>query len=198
MGTEHEVATNEPEGGGWPLVWRRVRQQSWHLVVVLGTVLLVMLLVGTLAAWLQAGRDEVRNADVLLIIAPALPTPALIEHAFETYRRGYAPTVIVAGAGAEVLRTSMIERGAPAERIEAPGSERRPVAEVRERVRGASAAGAQSALIVAEPAELLLWLKLTHDEGLRAYGTPSPGPGPGVLKLVDGSLSYWRYVLIQR
>ncbi len=198
MGAEQGAVANEPGGGGWPLVWRRVRQQSWHLVVVLGTVLLIGLLVGTLAAWLQAGRDEARNADLLLIIAPALPPAALLEHAFETYRRGYAPDVIVAGAGAEVLRTSMIERGAPGERIEAIGSERRPVAELRGRVRSAHAAGAQSALIVAEPAELLLWLKLTRDEGLRAYGTPPPGSGPGVLDLVGGSLSYWRYVLIQR
>ncbi|NWF79695.1 MAG: hypothetical protein HXY37_06555 [Chloroflexi bacterium] len=198
MGAEHEAAANEPGGGGWPLVWRHVRQQSWHLIVVLGTVLLIALLVGTLAAWLQAGRDEVRNADVLLIIAPALPAPALLEHAVETYRRGYAPTVIVAGAGAEVLRTSMIERGAPGERIEALGAERRPVVELRGRMRSAHAAGAQSALIVAEPAELLLWLKLTHDQGLRAYGTPLPGRGPGVLELVSGSLGYWRYVLIQR
>lgn len=198
MGAEHEAVANEPVVGGWPLVWRRVRQQSWHLLVVLGTVLLIALLVGTLAVWLQARRDEARNADVLLIIAPALPAPALLEHAFEIYRRGYAPDVIVAGAGAEVLCTSMIERGAPGDRIEALGTERRPVAEVRGRVRGAHAAGAQSALIVAEPAELLLWLKLTHDEGLRAYGTPPLGPGPGILDLVGGSLSYWRYVLIQR
>lgn len=197
MGAERDPPADEPAAWEWSMIRRRARQQAVILAVVLGVVTLAALLIGVIAVGLQARRDEARSADMLLIVAPAVPSPALIDHAFESYRRGYAPTVVITGVGGEALRLSLIERGVPGEILtaQAPGS--RPVDDVQGVVRSAYAAGAESTLIVAEPAELLLWLKLSHDTGLLAYGTP-PGSPPGLVALMNGSFSYWRYVLTQR
>ncbi|MGB9633056.1 MAG: hypothetical protein ACPL8I_07000 [Chloroflexaceae bacterium] len=178
--------------------WRRAGRQAGYALSVLLVMALIALLVGAVAAGLQARRDEARSADMLLIVAPALPSPALIDHAFEVYRRRYAPGVVIVGAGSEAMRVALLERGAPAETLQAATQAEAPVAALQEVARSARSAGAASALIVAEPAEMLLWLKLVGDNGLSAYGAPPRGVAPGPVALLRASGQYWRYALIQR
>ncbi|MCS6883581.1 MAG: hypothetical protein RMK84_19940 [Oscillochloridaceae bacterium] len=172
--------------------------QAGYAVSVLALAALIALLAGAVAAGLQARRDEARSADMLLIVAPALPSQTLSEHAFAVYRRRYAPTVVIAGAGSEALRIALIERGAAEETLRVALPAATPVAELQEVLRSARRAGAASALVVAEPAELLLWLKLVGDHGLSAYGAPPRGVTPGPLALLRASGQYWRYALLQR
>ncbi len=183
---------------GGALRWRRVGWQAGYALSVLLILALIALLVGALAAGLQARRDEARTADVLLIVAPEVPSAALVEHAFELYRRRYAPSVVIVGAGSEAMRIALIERGAPEGALQAPTPTTEPVAALRDSARAARQAGAASALIVAEPAEVLLWIKLVGDNDLKAYGAPPPGVTPGPLALLRASGQYWRYVLFQR
>ncbi|MCX7789290.1 MAG: hypothetical protein N2378_01495 [Chloroflexaceae bacterium] len=183
---------------GGALRWRRASWQAGYAVSVLLVMALIALLVGAVAAGLQARRDEARSADVLLIVAPALPSQALIDHAFEVYRRRYAPGVVIVGTGSEAMRIALIERGAPEGALQAPAPILQPVAALQEVARSARHAGAASALVVAEPAEMLLWLKLVGDSGLSAYGAPPRGAAPGPVALLRASGQYWRYALFQR
>ncbi|MGQ9926582.1 MAG: hypothetical protein ACUVS4_06880 [Chloroflexaceae bacterium] len=178
--------------------WRGTRRQAGYILSVLLVMALIALLVGAVAAGLQARRDEVRSADVLVIVVPALPSPALIDHAFEVYRRRYAPGVVIVGAGSQAMRIALLERGAPEGTLQAAIQAGAPVAALQEVARSARSSGAASALIVAEPAEMVLWLKLMGDSGLSAYGAPPRGVAPGPLALLRASGQYWRYALFQR
>jgi hypothetical protein len=61
----------------------------------------------------------------------------------------------------------------------------------------ARSGGAQSLLVVSAPADQLLSLKVAHDQGLRAYGSPSPIPSMDLLDALRAALGYWRYALFQ-
>lgn len=191
-----EVETVPAPGGASR--WRRAMWQAGYALTVLALLAVIALLVGAVAAGLQARRDEARSADMLLIVAPAIPSQTLSDHAFEIYRRRYAPTVVIVGAGSEALRGALIERGAPEGALQMAMPAATPVAAMQEVLRAARRAGAASALVVAEPAELLLWVKLVSDHGLSAYGAPPRGVAPGPLALLRGSGQYWRYALLQR
>lgn len=198
MAHEQGIEVEMVGAAGGVAGWRHARRQAGYAVSVLLVITLIALLVGAVAAGLQARRDEARSADVLLIVAPALPSPALIDHAFEIYRRRYAPGVIIVGAGSEALRVALLERGAPEATLQAARPTEATVVALQEVARSARSAGAASALIVGEPAEMLLWLKIVGDNGLSAYGAPPRGVAPGPVALLRASGQYWRYALIQR
>jgi len=197
MADEHSVESETVAAPARAAGWRGARRQAGYGLSVLLVMALIALLVGAVAAGLQARRDEARSADVLLIVAPALPSPALIDHAFEIYRRRYAPGVVIVGAGSEAMRVALLERGAPEGTLQAATPAGAPVAALQEVAHSARSAGATSALIVAEPAEMVLWLKLVGDSGLRAYGAPPRGVAPGPVALLRASGQYWRYALFQ-
>lgn len=177
--------------------WRAIRRQAATLGGALAMVALTALCISTLAVWLQGRREEARSADVLFVAAPAPPPEALVEHSLELYRRGYAPQVVLVGEGGEALRALLVERGVAEGAIAvAP-----PGAGVQAQLQAATAAqraGASSALVAGAPAELLLWLKLARDAGLRAYGAPTPGESPPLPELVVAGARYWGYALFQR
>lgn len=149
-----------------------------------------------LATGMQAQRDEARRSDLLLVAAPAVPAEAFISHTFELYRRGYAPRLLVAGSGRRQLLDALGARGLPAEAMaDAEGENLRP-----EQVAALQAGQAEqaSALVVAQPEELLLTMKIARDMGLRAYGSPPPGRPIDPLALLRASGEYWRYVLFRQ
>lgn len=200
------MSSAEPSGARRPAApagpqraasWRAIRRQAATLGGAIATIALVALCISTLAVWLQGRREETRSADVLFVTAPAPPPEALVEHSLELYRRGYAPQVVLVGEGGEALRALLVERGVPDEAVAvAP-----PGAGVQAQLQAATAAqqaGASSALVAGAPAELLLWLKLARDAGLRAYGAPTPGETPALAELVAAGARYWGYALLQR
>jgi hypothetical protein len=155
------------------------------------------LCISTFAVWLQGRRDEARSADVLFVAAPASPTEALVEHCLELFRRGYAPQIVLVGAGGEALLAQLAERGVPeaAMAVAPPGEGAQAQLQA---ATAAQRAGAGSALVAGPPAELLLWLKIARDAGLRAYGAPIPGETAALPELVGAGARYWRYALLLR
>ncbi|MEI7610790.1 MAG: RNA ligase family protein [Rhodospirillaceae bacterium] len=61
----------------------------------------------------------------------------------------------------------------------------------------AHSGGAQSLLVASAPADQLLSLKVAHDQGLRAYGAPTPTAVLDLLDVLRAALDYWRYVFFQ-
>lgn len=177
-------------------IWRALRRQARALAGLLTLLVVVALGLSTLATWLQSRRDEARPADVLVVVAPELPSEALVEHSFDLFRRGYAARMLIVGRGGEGLRAGLVERGVLAEAMTVGPPGESPVAELRAGVEAARRAGATSVLLAGDPAELLLWLKLARDGGLRAYGAPTPGASPGPLELLGAGARYWRYALL--
>jgi len=194
MGTSAQpAAEREPRRSSTVVLQSGLAQARRLLVIVLALAGLGLGL-AALAGALQAGRDEARRADILLVVAPAVPGAPLIDHAFELYRRGYARQVVVAGAGRPQMEAALRERGLPPDALGTPDD----AAAVAERLRSVRAAGGDSALVVAQPDALLLHLKLAHDQGLRAYGSPPRGQPVEPLALLHSAVSYWAYVLLGR
>ncbi len=186
------------EGAGppalqWRIPWRAIRRQLTIFCGTVATIALVALCTSVLAVWLQGRRDEARSADLLVVVAPAPPTEALLEHSLELFRRGYAPQIMLVGAGGAALRAQLAERGVPEAAMLVTTPE-----EAAEAISAAQRGGASSALVAGPPAELLLWLKLARDNGLRAYGAPTPGETATLPELLAAGARYWRYALLQR
>lgn len=193
MATQHDPVVS-------PELTRRVtlralRRQAFFLVATLTAVATTSLLLAMLAAGLQARRDEARNADLAVVIAPALPPAELLERSFDLYRRGFAPRMMLAGAGAERLRTALLEQGVAEDAVEIVADDGGAVVQLRTALEQARVAGAASVVVVSEGAGLLRWLKLAGDAGLNAYGAPAPADTPGPLELLQAGGQYWRYVL---
>lgn len=195
------AAETAKPGSDQPAVERRalrrlaVRQAAYLAALALVAALLALLL-STAATALQAGRNEARTADVVLIVAPAVPGQPLIDHAFELYRRGYTPRMVIVGPGAEGLRVALQERGVAEGALIVGDPEGTEMAQLRAAAVAAVAEGAASAVVAGEPAGMLRWLKLAGDAGLRAYGAPARGDEPGPLELLGAGARYWRYVLL--
>jgi hypothetical protein len=191
----HDTAAPAPPHPRVP--WRAIRRQAYTLLGTIATVALVALCISTLAVWLQGRREEARSADVLFVVAPESPPQALVEHCVELFTRGYAPQIVLVGEEGEALRSLLAERGLPeAAMAVAPAGDG-----AQARLQAATTAyqaGARSALVAGAPSELLLWLKLARDAGLRAYGAPTPGETPTPPELLAAGARYWQYVLLQR
>lgn len=195
-------AETTPAGGERPalerrILWREVRRQLFHLGATLAAIVVVGLLLSTAASAVQATRNEARNADVVIVVAPAVPAQALVDHTFELYRRGYAPRTLVVGPGAEGLRAALQERGMSDSVVLPADASLSETAQLRAAAAGARSGGAGSALIAGDPAAMLRWLKLAGDEGLQAYPAPVPGADAGALELARAGARYWQYVLFR-
>jgi hypothetical protein len=196
--TPEERAASPAQPQPLRIPWRTLRRQAQILLVAAATVAVVMLLLSTLASWFQGRRDEARTVDVIIVVAPEIPSESLVDQTFDLFKRGYAPQLAIVGGGSAALQARLVERGVRAEVMALGPAEQSLVAQLQLAARGAQQAGASSALIASAPAELALWLKLTQDSGLRAYGSPTPGMEPNILELLQAGLRYWRYALLLR
>lgn len=181
-----------PTQSAQQLRWRAIGAQLKRLGIVCGIVLLTLLGTSVAAAAIQAGRDEARHADLLLVLAPEIPPQPLIDHALEIYRRGYAPRVLLVGPGQGQARDRLLDRGVPAEAI---GLVPPATTTSRWLANAVAQSNGATALVVADPSEILNALKLIQDHGLRAYGSPPSGVAPRPLDLLGAGVRYWAYVL---
>lgn len=195
MATDRTPMSVEQPGATRRALWRLVRRQAVYLLVTLAVMALAALLLSTVATAVQAGRNEARTVDLVIVVAPAVPGQPLIDHAFELYRRGWAPRMMLVGPGGEGLRAVLQERGVADGAIVVGGAAGSETAQLRAAAAAARAEGAASAVVAGEPAAMLRWLKLAGDEGLRSYGAPLPELEPGLLELAEAGVNYWRYVL---
>ncbi len=152
--------------------------------------------VATLAAYLgalalriadQAGVDETRNADLILVLGAAeyrgRPSPVLkarLDHALELYRAKMAPLILTTGGAGgdpeytegDVGRTYLIEHSVPAEAIvveresDSTAHSVAAAGEIMERM------GLRSCLVVSDGYHILRAKKMLEARGLGAYGSP--------------------------
>lgn len=178
------------------VIWREVRRQAVRLVATLVAVFVLALALSTAASGLQAGRDDARNADVVIVVAPPVPPQALVDRSFDLYRRNSAGQLVVVGAGSEGLQTALRERGVAEGAMSTVPGDDDETAQLRAALAAAREAGAASVVIAGEGAAMLRWMKVAQDLGLRPYAAPTPGPAPDLLELIQAGASYWRYALL--
>jgi uncharacterized SAM-binding protein YcdF (DUF218 family) len=154
---------------------------------------------------LQGGRDETRSADVIVVLYPSVPSTAAVsattpaqahlDQALDLYERGIASHVVLVGENTIALQEVLLSRGMPEEAIlleESAGgryTRMQAIASLLYRQ------GLRSALLVDEPAYMLLDLKMARDLGLTAYGSPLTTEAQGASQVMQAGLDYWRYVL---
>ncbi|RRR74270.1 MAG: hypothetical protein EI684_07465 [Candidatus Viridilinea halotolerans] len=166
------------------LIWRQVRQQLTILGLVVGSICLVAYMLGVVAAGLLTQHEELRHADVALIVVPEVPSPALSDHVSDLYRRGFVREVILVGAGQSLLHAQLLTHGMP-EAVVQDNASQLLASDEPLRV-----------LVVAPAAEQLRILKQLRDNRLRVYHAPAPSQSTSFLDLILASWNYWRYVLI--
>lgn len=178
----------------WVRLGRELGRQSALLALWLGVLSLILVGLGMLAAALQAQRDEARAVDLALVMTEGVPADGLAERVFDLYRRGLMPHIVIVGAGREGLRAQLIERGMREEVLLVVSDERTGVTALQAAAQAAHTAEARSVLVIAPHESLLAGLKSAQDHGLRAYAAPL-AERPGLISLVQASLTYWQYVL---
>ena len=137
----------------------------------------------------QAGQDEARNADAIVVLGAAQyngkPSPVLkarLDHAYELYRKGYAHAIITTGSygpdpnfsEAHVSTKYLVEHGVDVTTIiteQASGSTHDSIEASAEHMH---ARGWTTALVVSDGFHLFRVKKMFEDKGIRAYASPAP------------------------
>lgn len=170
------------------------------LAVLVGLALGVYLAALTVKIHRQAGIDEARPADVILVLGAAAyrgrPSPvfrARLDHAYELYRKGLAPRLLTTGGSggdpdfteSETGRDYLIGLGVPSEAIilEPRGDSTvystTAAAEILRRM------GLRSVVVVTDGYHIYRSKRLLEARGIAAYGSPRPVP--------DDVRHRWRY-----
>lgn len=191
-------------------ILRRIALALGLLVLAFGSFLAVT----ALRIVSQAGRDETRRADAIVVFGAAeysgRPSPvyrARLDHAYDLFSRGIAPLVIpTGGAGYDptyseggVGRDYLIKRGIPDGSLIAE-TQSNDTAESAERVTVILRANhLHSVVAVSDAYHIFRIKKLLEDQGIQVYGAPRPDSVPRtawarLLAAVREALSYtlWR------
>lgn len=162
---------------------------AFFRVVLLG--LVTVTAVGAYAAyriWEQAGRDERRPADAIVVMGAAQydgrPSPlfaARLDHAIALYHEGLAPRLIVTGgkrAGdrtteAASARAYALQHDVPDDAILAEAASRTTLQSIRGVADLMQGNGLRSAVFVSDPTHMLRVLRMAADMGLEGYGSPT-------------------------
>ncbi len=138
--------------------------------------------------WDQAGRDERRKADVIVVMGAAQydgrPSPlfaARLKHAIELYYDGIAPRLIVTGGKREGDRRTeassargyAIQHNVPLDAILMEDTSRTTLQSIRGVADLMRKGGLQTAVFVSDPTHMLRVLRMAADLGIDAYGSPT-------------------------
>lgn len=138
--------------------------------------------------WDQAGRDERRAADVIVVMGAAQydgrPSPlfaARLDHAIALYHEGLAPRMIVTGGKREGDRTTeaasarayAIRHDVPDDSILAEDSSRTTLQSIRGVAALMDDQDLRSAVFVSDPTHMLRVLRMAADSGIDAFGSPT-------------------------
>ena len=157
------------------------------LLIVVAFTIVVGLTLGLLIKR-QAGRDEARPSDAIVVLGAAQwdgkPSPVLqarLDHAYDLYAAGFAPKLIVTGGvGAgdsysegEVARQYLLHKGVPAAALLTETRGRTSY----ESMQGATALmqrnGWHSALLVSDPFHMYRLKRMASDLGVQAATSPT-------------------------
>jgi uncharacterized SAM-binding protein YcdF (DUF218 family) len=136
----------------------------------------------------QAGRDEARPSDAIVVLGAAQwdgkPSPVLqarLDHAYDLYAAGFAPKMIVTGgvgtgdsySEGEVARQYLLGKGVPAAALLVENRGRTSY----ESMEGATALmqrnGWHSALLVSDPFHMYRLKRMASDLGVQAVTSPT-------------------------
>jgi uncharacterized SAM-binding protein YcdF (DUF218 family) len=151
-----------------------------------------VLLVGAYATyriWAQGQLDEQRPADAIVVMGAAQydgrPSPifaARLDHAVSLYQAGIAPTLVVTGGKADGDRTTeaasarayAIARGVPSAAILVEDRSRTTQESIRSVSTLLREKGISQAIFVSDRPHMLRVLRMAHDDGIIAWGSPTP------------------------
>ena len=161
----------------------------------LARLILAALVVGVVALgylavriWDQAGRDDRRTADAIVVMGAAQydgrPSPvfaARLDHAIDLFHANVAPILIVTGGKAQGDRTTeaasarayALARGVPASAILAEDQSRTTLQSIRGVAALMRSADAQTAVFVSDPSHMFRVLWMASDAGITAWGSPT-------------------------
>jgi uncharacterized SAM-binding protein YcdF (DUF218 family) len=156
------------------------------LVVIVFTVVAALTL--GLLIKRQAGRDEARPSDAIVVLGAAQwdgkPSPVLqarLDHAYDLYAAGFAPKMIVTGgvgvgdsySEGEVARQYLLGKGVPAAALLVENRGRTSY----ESMEGATALmqrnGWHSALLVSDPFHMYRLKRMASDLGVQSVASPT-------------------------
>lgn len=157
------------------------------LAVAVGLALVVGY--ATYRIWEQGARDERRPAGAIVVLGAAQydgrPSPvyrARLDHAVRLWQEGWAPLLIVTGGKqpgdrtteAAVGRAYAIARGVDPDRILSEDAGRTTLESLRNVARLLRQHGIRDAIFVSDPTHMLRVLRIARDEGVVAWGSPTP------------------------
>jgi uncharacterized SAM-binding protein YcdF (DUF218 family) len=138
--------------------------------------------------WDQAGRDERRAADAIVVLGAAQydgkPSPlfaARLDHAIALFHEGVASRLIVTGGKREGDRTTEAASGrayaiahdVPEAAILAEDTSRTTLQSMRRVAELMRGERLQTAVFVSDPTHMLRVLRMAADLGIDAYGSPT-------------------------
>jgi len=156
------------------------------LAVVAGA--LLVLAYTTWRIWDQGNRDDGRPADAIVVLGAAqyngVPSPiyrARLDHAIDLFEEGLAPAIVMTGGKlpgdktteAEAGRRYAMSKGVPEDAILVEDHGRTTLESLRTVSRMLAGRGLHSAVFVSDRTHMLRVLRIAHDEGLEAYGSPT-------------------------
>ncbi|HEU4326074.1 MAG TPA: YdcF family protein [Roseiflexaceae bacterium] len=170
-----------------PRVRRRLREVARGAGLAL---LSLMALIAVLCALIvvQGQRDEAQPASAALVLGAAQwngdPSPVLrarLDHALDLYRSGMVERIILTGgvgpgdalSEAEAGRDYLVAQGVPSDTLLLETSGQTTWQSLRNADALAGANGLASVLLVSDPFHMLRALKMAHDLGLNARGSPT-------------------------
>lgn len=146
-------------------------------------------LYATYRIWEQGARDDRRPAGAIVVLGAAQydghPSPiyrARLDHAIRLWQEGWAPILVLTGGKqpgdrtteAAVGRAYAIARGVDPERILFEDEGRTTLESLRAVARLLRANGIGDAIFVSDPTHMLRVLRIARDEGIVAWGSPTP------------------------
>lgn len=150
--------------------------------------LLLALAYTTWRIWDQGNQDNGRPADAIVVLGAAqyngVPSPiykARLDHAIDLYEEGLAPALVMTGGKlpgdktteAEAGRRYAISKGVPADAILVEDHGRTTLESLRTVSQMLSERGLHSAVFVSDRTHMLRVLRIAHDEGVAAFGSPT-------------------------
>lgn len=174
---------------------RRRRRTTAPLFRVFGALLLLLLsftVVAALALGMlikrQAGRDEARPSDAIVVLGAAQwdgkPSPVLqarLDHAFDLYAAGLAPKVIVTGgvgvgdnySEGEVARQYLLRKGVPVAAVLTENRGRSSYESMEGATLLMQRNGWYRALLVSDPFHMYRLKRMATDRGVSAATSPT-------------------------
>ncbi|HUP05407.1 MAG TPA: YdcF family protein [Bryobacteraceae bacterium] len=141
----------------------------------------------------EAGMDEARPADVILVMGAAeysgRPSPVLrarLDHALELYRRKLAPRILTTGgAGGDaryteggVERSYLISKGVPPDAVVVEDTGESTVHSVAMATEIMRRMGLHSAIVVSDGYHIFRVRRMLEADGVTAYGSPRKESSP--------------------